>query len=99
MIDFEIKPPTCEDIFNEELGDPVNTENGSWRHGMLRTEVYHRDDDNTYWQAVYRVSSDGETNELREGYAQITRVYPHSVITTVYKSKPQEGMVISGTIG
>lgn len=81
--------PTNEEICNCDLGDPVFVnDNASWRHGSYRTEVYHRKSDGTYWQAKYRVSTDGETNELREGLATIVRVYPHQVMSTVYKTVP-----------
>ena len=67
------------DIFQvHEDNDP------SWRHGVRRTTVFKRVSDTTYWQAHYRVSTDGETHELREGDADVSRVYPHEVKAVVY---------------
>jgi len=48
----------------------------SWRHGCYVADVFVRESDSTYWQADYRLSSDGETNELREGTADIMQVKP-----------------------
>lgn len=80
-----MEQPTCEELFDDELGDPVFREDdASWRHGSYRTEVYSRPSDGTYWCAKYRVSSDGETNELREGLAQIVQVWPTQVTITKY---------------
>lgn len=57
--------------------------------GVYSKEVYHREADDTYWQVSYRMSTDGETNELRDGLAPIVSVYPHEIKTTVYKPEPQ----------
>ena len=46
--------------------------------------MFKRVSDTTYWQAHYRVSTDGETHELREGDADVSRVYPHEVKAVVY---------------
>jgi hypothetical protein len=82
-----ITKPICEELFNKELGDPVHKEDdASWRHGSYRTEVYHRVLDNTYWQASYRVSTDGETHELREGIAEIVQVWPYEKTVTEYRT-------------
>ncbi|WP_149648883.1 hypothetical protein [Azospirillum argentinense] len=48
----------------------------SWRHGAYITQVFHRAADDTYWRALYCLSTDGETNGLREGDAEITQVRP-----------------------
>jgi len=80
--------PTCEQIINEELGEPIQTKNDPWRHGVTTTEVYHRKEDDTFWQVLYCVSSDGETNDLREGYATIMQVWPYEVMVTKYKTIP-----------
>lgn len=55
-----------------------------WRHGCDIKAVYHRPSDDTYWLANYRLSTDGETNELCEEMCPITRVEPREVTTTVY---------------
>jgi hypothetical protein len=75
--------PTCEQLWNEEL-DEVSENLATWRHGHRVTQVFHRESDDTYWQAEYRRSSDGGTNELREGYAEITQVTPEQTMVTHY---------------
>ena len=81
-----ITPPTCAEICDEQLGQPVYRESdASWRHGTRETQVFHRSSDNTYWQAKFRLSADGETNELREGYATITQVEPFEKTITAYR--------------
>ena len=80
--------PTCKEIYNEELGDPVLREDdASWRHGSYRTEVYKRDSDNTFWRAFYCLSTDRETNGLREGDADIEQVWPIEVKRIEYTAK------------
>lgn len=79
--------PTCESIFNDELGEAVNrTDDATWRHGSYRSEVYRRESDDTFWLVYYRVSTDGETNELREGFAKISQVWPKAVSVIRYLS-------------
>lgn len=81
-----LPPPTCSDLFNELLPLVDTKDDMSWRHGSRRTEVFHRESDNTFWSAYYCVSTDGETNELREGMAEISRVVPKQVTTTIYEA-------------
>ncbi len=82
--------PTCNQLFDEELGQPIFMESDpSWRHGEYRTEVWKRESDNTFWKAVYQVSGDGETNGLREGNAKITQVEPYEKTVTLYRSIPR----------
>ena len=72
--------PTCKQIFNEDGFKSVKlTENSGWRHGVKREEIFYRESDDTYWSVVYRVSTDGETHELREGIATIFQVKPVKV--------------------
>jgi hypothetical protein len=72
-----VQAPTCEELWNEELGDAIwQDADPSWRHGCYINEVYKRESDGTYWRASYRRSTDGETNELREGTAKIVQVEP-----------------------
>lgn len=81
--------PTCDDLFEGELGAAVyENVNASWRHGVIRTEVFRRESDDTFWRAVYRGYKDGETNGLREGTAWISQVWPHQVMATAYKPEP-----------
>ncbi len=77
--------PTCEDLFEEVGYESVNRESDdSWRHGAYIDEVFKRQSDGTYWLASYRLSSDGETHELREGHAVISEVVPVEVTTIRY---------------
>lgn len=72
-------PPTCEDLLDftdEEFEVKYHHSDTSWRHGSYETEVYLRLSDKTYWQAYFRLSTDGEINELRDGQATITQVVP-----------------------
>jgi hypothetical protein len=85
----EPKPPTCDQLCDEDGCKVVSrSSDPSWRHGSRETTVFHRESDGTFWEAHYRVSTDGETHELREGEATIRRVYPHEVTVTVYKPTP-----------
>jgi hypothetical protein len=81
-------PPTCKQLWNEELKRVASEADPTWRHGSYMAEVFFREEDATFWQVEYRKSTDGETNELREGSASITQVYPHEVMTTVYTTEP-----------
>ena len=56
----------------------------SWRHGSYVDEVFHRASDDTYWMASYRLSTDGETNELHEGDAEIRQVVPQEKTVVTY---------------
>lgn len=82
-----IVAPTCEQLSNEELPLADRKVDDSWRHGVRVTAVYRRDKDGTFWQASYRLSADGETNELAEGLAKIVQVFPRQVNVTIYESK------------
>jgi len=78
--------PTCQQIYNDELGNFVyRNSDASWRHGTYETQVFHRESDNTFWEVAFRLSTDGETNELREGYASIRQVTPIQKMITVYE--------------
>lgn len=80
--------PTCRQLFDEELGDAVFTDDDtSWRHGFYRTEVYHRAGDDTYWQVgPYCVQTDGEYNGLRDGdNPKIVQVKPTMKTVTAYE--------------
>lgn len=81
-----MNPPTCEELWNEEL-ELVKEDFLYWRHGARKNQVYWRECDNTYWRASFRESTDGETNELREGVASIIQVYPQTVETIIFSSE------------
>jgi hypothetical protein len=81
-----ITRPTCEEIYQEDLGDAVLREaDDSWRHGSYVTEVYHRATDNTYWQVSYDLSTDRETNGLRDGSASVVQVEQYEKTVKAYR--------------
>jgi len=91
-----INKPSCADLVDEdgdlndgfELVDTIN--DPSWRHGLRVTDTFKRLSDSTYWSAHYRLSTDGETNELREGVAIITQVEPYIIEVTKYRKLVRE---------
>lgn len=89
MTTNNITPPTCSDLFSGKGFERIRlyTDSGS-RHGMTLTEVYRRMGEGTYWRAVYDISGDGEEHGLRDGSAEITRVYPHEVTTIEWREAP-----------
>ena len=94
---MEIKP-TCRQLFDEELGEAILREDdASWRHGSYRTEVFFRAADNTYWEATYEVSTDGECHGLRQGTADITQVFPYKVMVTRYASDKETADKLNGS--
>lgn len=85
--------PTCKNLCNDyepEEGYKLVSQDHdpSWRHGTRETDVFHRAADDTYWSAHYRLSTDGETNELNEGLATIKQVWPYQETVTKYKAQP-----------
>lgn len=63
----------------------------SWRHGNYVTQVWMRVEDGSFWQVTFRVSGDGETNEMRdlekyEVAKEALQVVPKKVLTTVYEA-------------
>ena len=76
--------PTCEELYDEELESVHRTSDDSWRHGSHITEVFHREEDDTYWEACYSMSTCGESYGLRDGEARIQQVKPESKVVTVY---------------
>ncbi len=83
-------PPTTQQLYNEELPRVERKVYDNWRHGVKITETFLRHEDETYWQTSYHRSTDGETHELRDGTAKITRVYPRQINITTYESTPQK---------
>lgn len=80
-----LAPPTCEDLWEEDGYERVHREvDDSWRHGCYVAQVFHREADDTHWCASYRVSTDGETNDLRDGLADIIQVRPEEKTIIVY---------------
>ncbi len=77
--------PTNEQLLDDDGCVSVfSVDQSGWRHGVTTRQVWHRPSDNTYWQAIYRVSTDGETNELRDGGARISQVKPVEKTVTDY---------------
>ena len=74
--------PTCEELM--EMESVHRKSDDSWRHGAYIDEVFSRKADDTFWNASYRLSSDGETNELREGCAGISQVKPVEKVVITY---------------
>ena len=85
---MNITKPTCAQICNEELEFKHREIDDSWRHGVRRMDVYFRKQDSTYWLVEYRVSTDGETNELREGFATITQAESFEKTVISYREIP-----------
>jgi hypothetical protein len=81
----EIKPLTSEEIRDEDLDHVYREIDDSWRHGCYVYEVYHREEDDTYWGVSYERSGDGEWNGLREGTADVRQVWPVTETITVTK--------------
>ena len=82
-------PPTCEQISEEDGVEVVDRQtDDSWRHGVRVKEVFHRPSDHSFWRVEYRLSTDGETNELADGTADISQVWPAQKLVTVYISLP-----------
>jgi hypothetical protein len=85
--------PTCDELAEGTGFASVSREaDDSW--GSYVLEVFHRIADDTYWQAEYRLSTDGETNELCEGQALITQVKAEQQTVTVYRpvNSPSSGV-------
>ena len=80
-------PPTCEQIFNEDEDLEVVSEEtvGNWRWGHVEECILHRKSDDSFWSCSYRVGSQGETHDLRDGDADIGQVEPTIVVTTKYR--------------
>lgn len=78
-------PPTCEDLWGNDDYERVHREvDDGWRHGCCVADTYVRVTDGTYWTAMYQRSTDGETNGLREGDAEIIQVRPVEKIIIDY---------------
>jgi hypothetical protein len=81
-----MEKPSCDELADGTGFASVKRATAdSWRHGSYISEIFHRIADDTYWQADYRLSTDGETNELREGHALIAQVKPEQQTVTVYR--------------
>ncbi len=85
--DTKIVPPTHEDLYEDVLKRVLREPDDSWRHGCSIYAVYHREEDNTYWGVQYNLSTDGETNGLRDGECDINQVerIEETVVQVSYK--------------
>ena len=83
--------PTCVDLYYGNDGNSYESihrvADDGWRHGNIITEVFRRKSDNTFWKLCYRISTDGETNELRdnEGDLEIYQVEPVEKTVITYE--------------
>jgi hypothetical protein len=84
----DVKAPTCEEVYEDDDLVLVDEASGPWRHGNYVTAVYLRRADATYWKARYHRSTDGETHELRDGSASISRCWPYAKTVTAYSDTP-----------
>lgn len=81
-----IQAPTQEDFLDEIGLKSISREAiDKWRWGTVEREIFVRESDNTIWSVTYRISADGETNELREGEAHIVQVEPYEKTITDYR--------------
>ena len=84
-----MEKPTCDQLYDRDgFAQVYRSVEDGWRHGVDVTEVYQRASDQTYWMATYRLSTDGETNELREGEAYIAQVTPRETTVTCWVAVP-----------
>lgn len=81
-----MEKPTAQQLMDEDgVKTVLRTVDDGWRHGVDVVEVFHRASDDTYWRACYRRSTDGETNDLRDGEASIEQVKPVEKTITAYE--------------
>jgi hypothetical protein len=82
-----MKKPDHTDVMEETIELIHEEMDDGWRHGVNVTEVYKREEDNTFWQFEYRRSGDGEWNGLREDEYEVEQVWPVEVTVTQYVTK------------
>lgn len=71
----EVKTPTHEEL--EELEEVAHEVTGKWRWGTEEFYVFHRESDETYWRASFRVSGEasGDEHGFRNKEYSLERVY------------------------
>ena len=80
-----METPTQEQLVEEDGLEIVSrVSDASWRHGTYETQVFHRKTDDTFWEVTFRLSTDGETNELTDGGYYIKQVHPQERVVVVY---------------
>lgn len=90
-INSENPPPdlTARNLLDRKGYKVVSSEDDAdWRHGHTTTTVWQRADDGTFWESTYRVSTDGEVHELRDGDAEVRQVWPVVKTVTQYVATP-----------
>ncbi len=81
--------PTHQQLIDLDGLESVHREaDDSFRHGAYIYQVFRRVADDTYWSVNYALSTDAETNELREGICDINEVRAVKKTVIVYKSAP-----------
>ena len=88
MATAEAVQPTKDDFAEERLKSVHREADDSWRHGCYIYQVFHREEDDTYWAVNYNLGGDGETNGLQEGdftVGQVERV-EETVTKVSYKA-------------
>ena len=85
---IEKRPPSQEDLWNHEEVEGIRLVSSTLEtisgRGVVVRKVFHREEDDTYWRAQYRVTLDYETDELREGRAEVDQVVPVQAQCTLY---------------
>jgi hypothetical protein len=85
--------PSRADLLEDVGLKSVSQEaDNSWRHGCYISPVFHRESDNTYWMAKYRLSHDGETNGLGDGDYSLNQVEPFEKTVTDYRKAEAKDM-------
>lgn len=87
MAKTEVVQPTKDDFAEDRLKSVHREADDSWRHGCYIYEVFHREEDDTYWAVNYNKSGDGETNGLRDGDHTIDQVERVEETTTAVTYK------------
>ena len=84
---MQIVKPTHEELmdYGDEFKSVSREADDSWRHGSYITQVFNRKSDDTYWMVCYRLSTDGETNDLADETCAITQVNPKTIETIIYE--------------
>lgn len=85
MSNEKLPPPSTEDILDDMFPTVHEHFDNDWRHGGTQTIVVFREEDQTYWRYVYRLSTDGEYNGLKENDYIVEQVEPVVVQKTDYK--------------
>ena len=80
-----METPTREQLLDEDGLERVSrVSDASWRHGTYETQVFKREEDNTFWEVIFQLSTDGETHGLREDDYDIRQVTPQEKTIIIY---------------